>query len=191
MPEDFVCLKVTTLGRFSVFRDQEELSGGYWKRRRVCELLRILLSAEQHRQHREQVQELLWPDSSLEQAANSFGKTLYLLRRALEPALQAGKPSSYLALDQDILSLIPARFEIDADVFEKQAKNLLMHTPDTQAEFDKALALYGGDFLLDDLYADWAQRRRDRLRRLYSWLLEQAAKEAIARSQGLQASEYL
>src|SRR5258707_323917 len=60
MPEDFVCLKVTTLGRFSVFRDQEELSGGYWKRRRVCELLKILLSAEQHRQHREQVQERLW-----------------------------------------------------------------------------------------------------------------------------------
>ncbi|HEY4036464.1 MAG TPA: hypothetical protein VGL94_21105, partial [Ktedonobacteraceae bacterium] len=82
-----VPLIVTTLGRFSILRDQDLLSGGNWNRRRVCELFKLLLSAEQHRLHREQVQELLWPSSSMEQAANSFGKTLYLLRRALEPDL--------------------------------------------------------------------------------------------------------
>src|SRR6266536_5036344 len=41
------------------------------------------------------------------------------------------------------------------------------------------------------LYEDWAQRRRDRLRRLYSWLLENAAKLALANAQGQQAGEYL
>ncbi len=195
-----VSLKVATLGRFSVLRNQDLLSGGNWNRRRVCELFKVLLSADQHRLHREQIQELLWPASSVEQAANSFGKTLYLLRRALEPDLMTGKSSAHVSLDQDVLFLVPASIEIDADLFEMRAKHLQatmqsemrkeqhLHMLD---EFDSVLALYGGDYLPDDLYEDWAQRRRDRLRRLYSWLLEQAAQIAIAGAQGQQASEYL
>jgi len=84
-----ISLNVITLGRFALMRNQEVMSGGNWKQRRVRELFKILLSAEQHRLHREQVQELLWPSASQEQAANSFSKTLYLLRRALEPELVA------------------------------------------------------------------------------------------------------
>ena len=185
------CLNVTTLGCFSVVHNQVVLSGGNWNRRRVCELFKILLSAEQHRLHREQVQELLWPDFSIEQAANSFGKTLYLLRRALEPTLSAGKSSTYIALDEDILRLLPRSLEIDADLFEMHIKHLQTRTPHTLNEFDNVLKLYGGDYLPDDLYKDWAQRRRDRLRRSYSWLLEQAARIAIASAQGQRASEYL
>src|SRR6516225_5564450 len=102
-------LEVSTLGRFEVRRNQDLLTGGNWNRRKVVELFKLLLSVEQHRLHREQVQELLWPNSNLEQAANSFGKTLYLLRRALEPDLQAGKGSSsiYVLLDHDTLILVP------------------------------------------------------------------------------------
>src|SRR5581483_5117250 len=195
-----VSLKVTTLGRFSVTRNEDPLSGGNWNRRRVCELFKILLSVDQHRLHREQIQEILWTASSIEQAANSFGKTLYLLRRALEPDLAPGKSSAYVSLDQDVLYLVPASIEIDADLFETHARQLqarvqgktkkdqYLHLLD---EFDRALDLYGGDYLPDDLYEDWAQRRRDRLRRLYSWLLEQAAQIALADARGEQASEYL
>src|SRR5439155_11260217 len=86
-------LEVSTLGRFEVRRNQEQLTGGNWNRRKVVDLFKLLLSIEQHRLHREQVQEILWPMSTLEQAANSFGKTLYLLRRALEPDLPSGKGS--------------------------------------------------------------------------------------------------
>lgn len=167
----------------------------------LCELFKILLSAEQHRLHREQVQELLWPSSSREQAANSFGKTLYLLRRALEPDLAAKATSAYVALEQDILFLIPLSTEIDADLFEAQARQVQVHIqsggakaevgPDLFDELDTVLALYGGDYLPDDLYEDWAQRRRDRLRRTYSSLLERAARAAIASAQGQRASEYL
>src|SRR6266704_6653900 len=119
-------LDVSTLGRFEVCRQNEPLSGGNWSRRKVCDLFKVLLSTEQHRLHREQIQEMLWPTSSSEQAANSFGKTLYLLRRALEPDLAAGKGSSstYVLLDHDTLMLIPDRMEIDADVFEASAKQL-------------------------------------------------------------------
>src|SRR5260370_36789211 len=196
-----VSLIVTTLGRFSILRDQDLLSGGNWNRRRVCELFKLLLSAEQHRLHREQVQELLWPSSSMDEAANSFGKTLYLLRGALEADLATGKSSTYVSLDHDILLLVPGSMQIDADLFESMAKQgqVNMHSgpikeqqlQSTLDALDNVLALYGGDYLPDDLYEDWAQRRRDRLRRTYSWLLEQAAKVAVVGSQGQRACEYL
>src|SRR5213080_4778897 len=120
------CLEVATLGRFELRRNADLLSGGNWSRRKVVDLFKLLLTAEQHRLHREQIQEILWPTSPGEQAANSFGKTLYLLRRALEPDLAAGKGSSsvYVLLDHDTLMLIPDSMRIDADVFESSARQL-------------------------------------------------------------------
>ena len=199
-------LEVSTLGQFEVRRDHIPLSGGNWNRRKVNDLFKLLLSAEQHRLHREQIQEVLWPSSTAEQAANSFGKTLYLLRRALEPALIAGKGSSsiYVLLEHDTLMLSPTTMDIDADIFESSAKPLqarvrsrspkeLNRAADLHLlnEFDHLLSLYKGDYLPDDLYEDWAQRRRDRLRRIYSWLLENAAQLALAHAYGQRASEYL
>src|SRR2546428_8983799 len=58
-------------------------------------------------------------------------------------------------------------------------------------EFDFVLDLYHGDYLPEDLYEDWAQRRRDRLRRVHSWLLENAAELALTNVQSQRACEYL
>lgn len=199
-------LAVSTLGRFEIRRDTTPLVGGNWSRRKVCELFKLLLSAEQHRLHREQVQEMLWPSFTMEQAANSFGKTLYLLRSALEPERAAGKGSvsTYLQLDHDTLLLVPDRMEIDADIFEASVRPLQAQMRNRSSgkqekerdssllnEFDTVLALYQGDYLPEDLYEDWAERRRDRLRRVHSWLLENAAELAIATAQGIRACEYL
>ena len=198
-------LEIATLGRFEVRRNHDLLTGGNWSRRKVVDLFKLLLSAEQHRLHREQIQEILWPSSSIEQASNSFGKTLYLLRRALEPELAAGKGGSslYVSLDRDTLMLIPGAIKIDADDFEAFTKQLQSRVRSRTGEelesqhtklldeFDSVLALYKGDYLPEDLYEDWSHRRRDRLRRIHSWLLENAAELAIASGKGQRASEYL
>jgi LuxR family maltose regulon positive regulatory protein len=198
-------LAVTTLGRFEVRRDLDAVNGGRWKRRKVWDLFKLLLSADRHRLHREQIQEILWPSSANEQAASSFGKTLYLLRRALEPELPAGQGSSstYVTLDHDILQLPPGSMSIDADLFEAEARQLQVRLRSGAAqepgmdrralldEFDRVSSLYEGDFLPEDLYEDWAQRRRARLRRVHSWLLENAAQLAVENAMGARACEYL
>jgi len=204
MPEAPAFLTVITLGRFAVYHDQQQLSGGNWNRRKVCDLFKLLLSAEQHRLHREQAQEILWPSSTSEQAANSFGKTLYLLRRALEPELPASKggSSSYVALDHDTILLVPGSLQIDIDLFEASIKTLqarLRGYPLYKGgkqnnqllnELDQVASLYGGDYLPEDLYTDWTNKRRDRLRRLHCWLLENAATLAMASGLGQSACEY-
>src|SRR5579864_61967 len=195
-------LTVATLGRFAVYRDQQQFTGGNWNRRKVCSLFKLLVSAEQHRLHREQILEILWPSSTIEQAANSFGKTLYLLRRALEPELASGKGnlSTYISLSHDAAILVPEYIQIDADIFETSVKELQVRLhaqkdldQDSQLldEFDRILRLFSGDYLPEDLYEDWTQKRRDRLRRLHRWLLERAATVAVAHTMGLRACEYL
>ncbi len=194
-------LEVSTLGRFEIRRGQEALTGGNWSRRKVRDLFKLLLSVEQHRLHREQVQDILWPSSTLDQANNSFGKTLYFLRRVFEPDLVAGKgaASSYVLLDRDTVMLLTENMRIDADLFETAAKHLQgkLRAPSARQdemlldECERVLALYGGDFLPEDLYEDWAARRRDRLRRIYCSLLESAAELALERAKGQRACEYL
>lgn len=194
-------LTVTTLGRFAVYRDQQQLSGGNWKRRKVSGLFKLLISADQHRLHREQIQEILWPSSTGEQAANSFGTTLYLLRHALEPERTVGKDtlSTYISLGHDTALLVPQNIQIDADLFEAGVKELQTSLAqkgsgqDSQllSELDRVLQLYTGDYLPEDLYEDWTQKRRERLRRFHCWLLEHAATLAIAQRMGIRACEYL
>src|SRR5579859_4762965 len=214
MPEAPAFLTVITLGRFAVYHDQQQLTGGNWNRRKVCSLFKLLVSAEQHRLHREQILEILWPSSTIEQAANSFGKTLYLLRRALEPELASGKGnlSTYISLNHDTVVLVPEHIQIDADLFESSAKELQARVHGQKGgdkpyeadrgksipydgqildEFDRVLGLFSGEYLPEDLYEDWAQKRRERVRRLYRWLLEHAATLAIEQTMGLRASEYL
>ncbi len=195
-------LTVTTLGHFAVYRDQEQLNGGNWNRRKMRNLFKLLVSADQHRLHREQIQEILWPSATSEQANNSFGKTVYLLRRALEPELTIGKGSlsTYISLSQDTALLVPKNIQIDADLFEAGVKDVQTslsaqkeNDPDGRllAAFDRVLHLYTGDYLPEDLYEDWTLKRRDHLRRLYCWLLERAAALAIEQRMGLRACEYL
>src|SRR5947209_8936624 len=199
------CLEVATLGRFELRRNADPLSGGNWSRRKVVDLFKLLLSAEQHRLHREQIQEILWPTSPGELADNCFSKTLYLLRRALEPDLVArkGSASMYVLLDHETLMLLPESLRIDATIFESSAKALQakmrnrsakeqsgQEDADLLEEFDQVVALYKGDYLPEDLYEDWSQRKRDRLRRLHSWLLENAAELALVNRTGMHAVEY-
>src|SRR5581483_4303551 len=194
-------LTVTTLGRFAVYHGEQQLSGGNWKRRKVSGLFKLLISADQHRLHREQIQEILWPSSTSEQAANSFGTTLYLLRRALEPERTIGKDtlSTYISLNHDTTLLVPENIQIDADLFEFRIKELQIclaqkgSSQDSQliSEFDRVLQLYTGDYLPEELYEDWTQKRRERLRRFHCWLLEHAANLAIVQRMGLRAREYL
>jgi predicted ATPase/DNA-binding SARP family transcriptional activator len=161
-------IQVQLLGGFSVSVDGLAIPEAQWKSRRARNLVKLLALAPSHRLHRDQLIEILWPESDFAAAANNFHQTLHTARRVLEPA-GAGS----LMLEEGFLSLSAGEKQalmVDVEQFEMaatQAKNC-QDPPAYQA----ALAFYKGDLLPDDLYEEWTIQRREALRqiRLNLWL---------------------
>jgi len=191
-------LRIYVLGQFSIARLQGEvwqtIDTRMWQRRRARALLGCLLSNAGRRVGREQAMEALWPDLERETAANRLNGAVHEVRRILEPALERPASSQLLNLERDVLQLANAdRIWVDADIFEgllKQARGL---SDPAQAEqlLDEAARLYGGDYLLEDLYAEWAAPRRESLRRGWIGLLLNLAELRAARGELTSALEAL
>ena len=168
-------LEIHLLGPFRVAVDGRMIEERHWSRRKPALLVKLLALQPHHQLHREQVQELLWPDLEAEAAANNLHKSIHAARRGLEPALKSGPDSHFiLTRGQQIFLRAPGELRIDVEEFERAAAAALKSS-ETRA-FEQALSLYAGDLLLEDPYADWAAARRESLRALRQDLLSQLAR---------------
>jgi DNA-binding SARP family transcriptional activator len=123
-----------------------------------------------HRCHKEQLLDLLWPDLDLAAAANNLHKTLYFLRHILCPTAADARQCPYVEFDGETVALAPHLIaQVDVEQFEARAAEALASADATR--YTAALALYTGDLLPDDLYEDWTIPRRADLRQTYLALL--------------------
>jgi DNA-binding SARP family transcriptional activator len=113
---------------------------------------------------------LLWPDLNRSAASNNLHVTVHQLRRTLEPSVSNGRDSKFVRLEADLLRLCsPRSLWVDVEAFEL-ACELAQQGTHTDA-YASAAALYTGDLLPEDLYADWASTRRDALHSIFIDLL--------------------
>jgi DNA-binding SARP family transcriptional activator len=168
-------LEIRLLGPFRITVDGRAVEARCWSRRKP-KLLVKLLALQPHQQlHREQAMELLWPDSDLEAASNNLHKAIHMARHALEPELQPAADSHFiLTQGQQIVLHAPKKLWVDVEAFEQAATEAL--TGEDIEAYEAALALYGGDLLAEDIYEDWATRRREQLRGAYQELLIRLAR---------------
>lgn len=171
-------LRVYLLGQFRVERregnDWQSVSNRTWQRRRARALLGCLLSQAGRRMGREQAMEALWPELDIETAANRLNGAVHELRQILEPGIKRPASSKLLRLERDILILADAsEIWVDAEAFEA-----LLNRANTTGDpvlleqlLEDAWALYEGDYLLEELYSEWAAARRESLRRSWMGLL--------------------
>lgn len=124
--------------------------------------------------------EWLWPDLAPGSARNSLWVALSRLRRLLEPG--AGRGESTLILTQPPgYRFAPASgCDIDVDRFlaHIQAGQAWQHQGEWTGAVDAyraAEALYGGDYLHDDPYEEWAIPEQERLREAFLGLEEALA----------------
>lgn len=181
-------LRVSLLGQFCVERREgtewQIVANRTWQRRRARALLGCLLSHTGRRMGREQVMEALWPDLDIETAANRLNGAVHELRQILEPGLERPAASSMLRLERDILILADAsRIWVDAEAFEGllNKANATQDAAQIEQILEEAAALYGGDYLLEELYSEWAAARRESLRRGWMGLLLELAELRAAR----------
>ena len=194
-------LRVYLLGQFRVERkiknEWKLVDNHIWQRRRARALLGCLLSTSGRRLGREQVMEQLWPDLDIDVASNRLNGAVHELRQILEPDLARPATSRMLRLERDVLELADSTaIWVDVEAFEnllKEADALDKSTHPEQAErlLEEAASFYGGGYLLEELYSEWAAHRRDALQRRWIGLLLELAALRTQRGTFVSAIETL
>jgi len=160
-------LAIQLLGRFSVAVDGVAIPGDAWRSRRGADVVKLLALSPDHRMHRAQVMEALWPESDPEASGSNLRKALHFARRAMGDERAVVNERGVLVLRPD------ARVETDVERFEAAARRGL--DAGDEAACRAAADLYHGDLLPDDLYESWLAEPRGRLRRRYLDVLRAGA----------------
>jgi DNA-binding SARP family transcriptional activator len=162
-------LRISAFGRTWVDSVETPI-GGSWLQQRPGQLLKYLVCERNRVVHAEEIAEALWPAAG-RQSLNNVRHFMHALRAKLEPDRPRGVASSFIVTVQGGYALDRRRVRIDADEFETLAREGLAAARGREESvaierLEHALALYRGDLVADEPYAEWAYVERDRLRSL-------------------------
>jgi DNA-binding SARP family transcriptional activator len=183
---------VAALGRLSVSVDGQSRDGD-WLQQRPGQVFRYLLASRASAQRSEAIASALWPERGPSAVAN----VRYCIFKLREQLGERGDPAdSLVARDAAGYRIDLRRVELDVDIFQaKSIAGLSAHRRGEAAQAEalvgQALALYRGEFLADDPYADWAFSEREYLRSLAGKDLAAMAQIAIAAGRLVGATEHL
>ena len=170
-------VRVYTLGAFRVLQDGDLQHAGRKAPRRVLALLQAIIALGANGAHsvsRERLTEALWPDAEGDAARDAFEIALHRLRKLLHG-------DNAIRLEGGLVTLDPRHVWVDTQAFEQFAEEI-QRVPGAsaagQAAFthtvEKALTLYAGHFLADQIEQPWALPARERLRSKFERLIEHA-----------------
>ena len=133
-------VRISTLGRFAVEVDGEEVPTSEWGSRRARKLCKRLVAARGWPVTRDELIELLWPDEGDRGRLSArLSVQLSTVRRILGGRIVADRETVRLDTDQ---------VDTDLDAFFRAS---------TDAEI---VERYGGEFLPEDRYDDWSDTVR-------------------------------
>ncbi|HET7769694.1 MAG TPA: BTAD domain-containing putative transcriptional regulator, partial [Chloroflexota bacterium] len=165
-------LRVRLLGDLEVWRGDAPLPSAAWRTRQTLSVLRLLLHERDRVVSAERLADAIWPDAGFEGARNNLHVAIRTLRGALEPGLTRGGASRYLRTEPPGYRFVAGECAVDVDDFLRlcQAGSAAHGRGESETAvraLREALALYRGDYLADEPYADWAEGARERLRAAY------------------------
>ncbi len=154
-------LRVRTLGGAVVEFGEAALTAAHWGYAKPRELMFLLVSSPP--MTKDQIAAALWPDLSRQQLGNALHTALRELRRAL------GDPGWVVYADGHYRFDRSRPHECDVTVFEDALLAARRARPPEAAlpELQRAIGVYGGDFLDGMSAGEWALVRRDELRRAF------------------------
>ncbi len=173
-----VPLYIQTLGPFTVRRSGRLIERSAWGRAKALHLLQFLVCRRGHFVHREQIMEALWSDTPPSTAATGLRVALSVLRKVLSPLPGTDEALEFIQRDGDSLRLdMSVGVYVDADEFMRRvslARELMDESQEQAIElYESALAMYRGDFLEEQPYAEWAMKEREQLTAVYLAAAEQ------------------
>ena len=168
-------LKVYFFGKFRIFQEDLEIPDKRWKSKKAQMLFKYLLYLR-HKGYlkKDIMMELLWPEDDPVKTAKRFHVALASLRKALEPELSRGTPSAYILRSGDGYSVdIKDEGWVDVDQFTEALKLAKgENNPEISIiHYLKAISVYQGDFLEEDLYIPWCDEERERFKEEHLYIL--------------------
>jgi len=173
-------IRLVTLGKLVVLRDRVPVPGVAFARQKARALLAALVAAGAP-VHRDALCDRLWPDLTPDRAAAALRSTLHDLRRAIAPELESGDSSSPILTEGDTVRLaLGERDSWDGEEILRLASG----QPSAPAEVERDLArverLYGGPFLAEWPFEDWAVPRRVEIDEAFKAVVAHLAHELVA-----------
>ena len=158
---------VHSLGVFDVWRGENRIRSADWQRDKARKLFQLLLIQNREYLHRDQIIDRLWPDLPQDAAVRDFKVALNALNKALEPNRPKGANPFFIVRDEYLYHINPqAKIWWDVDLFETLAEKTDLST------LEEALSMYRGEFLTDNLYDEWANDKREQLKKIIILVIE-------------------
>ncbi len=186
-------LKIQTLGTFRVWLGQKEIESKDWQRGKAKELLEFFVTKRKKQLVKDEIFAALWPNIAEKTVARDFKVVLNALNNALEPDRKARMEPFFVQRIGSTYGLNQhSGYMIDCVEFENLA-NIGLEEKEANKAISllmQALALYKGDFLPEQKYADWCLNERERLSVYYLRCCEKLAQLLVARREFDQAIFY-
>lgn len=178
-------LDLRCFGAFALYRNGYPVLPQQFARRRSLVILKILLTRYGKSVHRDELQEILWPDVDSAAARPLLNVAIHYLRRGLEPDLPEGATSRYIQTMGDAYAFATdGPHRLDTEVFRVALETAAQAEEHGEihraiAAREEALATYAGDFLEDEIYSDWCALERTYLRERFLSALRQLARNYV------------
>jgi predicted ATPase/DNA-binding winged helix-turn-helix (wHTH) protein len=181
-------VQIFLFGRFEVCREGHPLPPEAWKNTKTLSLLKILAGDRGRVFSADELIEYLWPSEELDlkSASSNLRNRVADLRKILEPALARGEQSHYILTQRGGYALSSeSDCWVDAEEFSRleeigRRQQRERRLDEAINAFEKAVALYRGDYLAEDRYDDWALQSQERWRERFVEILSLLA-DCLAR----------
>lgn len=184
-------LRVFTFGRFALVRDGRHIALDSWERKQALTILKYLVMHRGKVVHRDRLIDCLWPDAEEDAGRKRLKVTMHFLRRQL-----GGQPSrrGLIGTVGEAYVLHDETSWVDATDFERLVSQGTAFGRKGSADaalrcYEDAATLYRGDYLEEDMYADWCAEERERLREIFFEMLARMADILIRQKRYVEAAQ--
>ena len=171
-------LRVRFFGHFEMLCDDELITLG--RNGKALTILKYLLAHRSRPVSQDHLMGWLWPESNLKKARWSLNSAIHGLRKLLSECPAPGSPN-YVVLEEGYYRLCSeVQLVTDVDEFDEcYEEGRRLHTEgrveQAAGHYERAIELYRGEYLVEDLYEDWTMVERERLSNAYIDMLGRLA----------------
>jgi two-component SAPR family response regulator len=173
---------IKTFGQFRVTLNGKTIQPEDWQRKKARDLFKFLLLHHQQTVTTDQILDALWTETDPKNAEVLLMTAISHVRKAL--SLYAPRKNWIITGSRSYTLNLGDHAEIDFIRFKQIIHEARTADEATQVRlYEKAVALYDGEFLREDAFEEWTSFEREELKDIYLSAMQSLAERAFAAAQ--------